>query len=130
LKRTLPLHRQLLVVLVALLVTTLPLLLANSVPTLAAAILLSGVAVSPTFITAFGLVERRVPPGVLTEGVTWVTTGIGIGMALGAFLSGWVVDAFGARSGFLVSAGAATAALSIALVGQRVLARRIAPVEA
>jgi MFS family permease len=76
------------------------------------------------------LVERRVPPGVLTEGVTWVTTGIGIGMALGAFLSGWVVDAFGARSGFLVSAGAATAALSIALVGQRVLARAIAPVEA
>ncbi len=109
---------------------TLPLHLANSVPTLSAAILLSGVAVSPTFITAFGLVERRVPPGVLTEGVTWVTTGVGIGMALGAFLSGWVVDAFGARSGFLVSAGAATAALSIALVGQRILARGIAPAEA
>jgi predicted MFS family arabinose efflux permease len=130
LKLTLPLHRQLLVVLVALLITTLPLLLANSVPTLAAAILLSGVAVSPTFITAFGLVERRVPPEVLTEGVTWVTTGIGIGMALGAFLSGWVVDAFGARSGFLVSAGAATAALSIALLGQRILAHDITPAEA
>jgi predicted MFS family arabinose efflux permease len=51
-------------------------------------------------------------------------------MALGAFLSGWVVDAFGARSGFLVSAGAATAALSIAVIGQRVLARGIAPAEA
>jgi predicted MFS family arabinose efflux permease len=62
--------------------------------------------------------------------VTWVTTGIGIGMALGAFLSGWVVDAFGARSGFLVSGGAATAALSIAVIGQRVLARGIAPAEA
>jgi MFS family permease len=89
-----------------------------------------GVVIGALKVTRPLLVERRVPPGVLTEGVTWVTTGIGIGMALGAFLSGWVVDAFGARSGFLVSAGAATAALSIALVGQRVLARAIAPVEA
>jgi MFS family permease len=64
------------------------------------------VAISPTFITAFGLIERRVPAAVLTEGVTWVMTGIGIGMALGAFVAGWVVDtlgpramAFGCRSG-------------------------------
>jgi hypothetical protein len=117
-----PLHRQLLAALAVLLVTTLPLLLAGSVPALAGAIFLSGVAISPTFITAFGLIERRVPPEALTEGVTWVMTGIGIGMALGAFVSGWVVDAFGARSGFWVSAAAATLALSIVGLGQGVLA--------
>ena len=66
-------------------------------------IFLSGVAVSPTFITAFGLVERLVPPAVLTEAITWVGTGIGIGMASGAFMSGWVVDTFGARNGFWLS---------------------------
>jgi MFS family permease len=93
----------------------------GSVPALAGAILLSGVAISPTFITAFGLIERRVPPEVLTEGVTWVTTGIGIGMALGAFVAGGVVDAFGARSGFWVSVAAAGLALLIVALGQRVL---------
>lgn len=116
-----PLQRQLLAALAVLLVTTLPLLLAGSVPALAAAIFLSGVAISPTFITAFGLVERRVPPAVLTEGVTWVMTGIGIGMALGAFVAGWVVDTFGARSGFWVSIVMASAALAIVALGQRIL---------
>jgi MFS family permease len=116
-----PLHRQLLAALAVLLVTTLPLLLAGSVPALAAAIFLSGVAISPTFITAFGLVERRVPPEVLTEGVTWVMTGIGIGMALGAFVAGWVVDTFGARSGFWVSIVMASAALAVVTLGQRIL---------
>lgn len=116
------LHRQLLVALSVLLVTTLPLLLAATVPWLAVTIFLSGIAVSPTFITAFGLVEQRVPPAVLTEGVTWVGTGIGIGMALGAFVCGWVVDTFGARSGFWVSAAAATIAVSVIAIGQRQLA--------
>lgn len=116
-----PLHRQLLVVLIVLLLTTLPLLMVGSVSALAAAIFLSGVAVSPTFITAFGLVERRVPPEVLTEGITWVMTGIGIGMALGAFVAGWVVDHFGAQNGFWVSAAAATLALMVTALGQRVL---------
>lgn len=116
-----PLERQLLVAVGVLLVTTLPLLLVDSVPALAAAIFLSGVAVSPTFITAFGLIERRVPPGLLTEGVTWVMTGIGIGMAFGAFLSGWVVDSFGPRSGFLVSVAAASLALLLVALAQRTL---------
>jgi MFS family permease len=117
-----PLHRQLLVALVALLVTTVPLLLADTVPWLTVTIFLSGIAVSPTFITAFGLVEQRVPTEVLTEGVTWVGTGIGIGMAAGAFVSGWVVDTFGARNGFWVSVAAAAIALSIVALGQRTLA--------
>ncbi|HEY0624037.1 MFS transporter [Sphingomonas sp.] len=115
------LHRQLLVVLAILLLTTLPLLLVGSVPALAVAIFVSGVAVSPTFITAFGLVERRVPPEVLTEGVTWVMTGIGIGMALGAFVAGWVVDKFGAQNGFWVSVAAAVLALLVTALGQHAL---------
>jgi MFS family permease len=122
LKLTAPLHRQLLVAISTLLITTLPLLAADTVTSLGAAIFVSGIAVSPTFITAFGLIEQRVPPTVLTEGVTWVGTGIGVGMALGAFVAGWVVDGFGARSGFLVSVGAAIAALLIITVGQQGLA--------
>jgi MFS family permease len=117
------LQRQLLIAVGVLTLTALPLVLAgSSVVSLALAVFVSGIAISPTFITAFGLIERRVPASQLTEGVTWVMTGIGIGMALGAFATGWVVDNFGARNGFWVSVAAAgTAALIIAL-GQRVLA--------
>jgi MFS family permease len=121
-----PLQRQLLLALAVLLLTTAPLLMADTVVTLAATIFLSGVAISPTFITAFGLIERRVPAEALTEGVTWVMTGIGIGMALGAFVSGWVVDAFGPRNGFWVSVASAGFAFLIVALGQRVLGERAA----
>ncbi|MBY5364438.1 MFS transporter [Rhizobium leguminosarum] len=116
------LHRQLLVAVAILALTSLPLLVAgSSVTLLAIAVFVSGIAISPTFITAFGLIERRVPESVLTEGVTWVMTGIGIGMALGAFVSGWVVDAYGSQSGFWVSAAAGTATVLIIALGQRIL---------
>ena len=57
-------------------------------------------------------------------------TGIGIGMALGAFASGWVVDTFGARNGFWLSVGGATAALAIVALGQRCLAETRAGLDA
>jgi MFS family permease len=116
------LQRQLLIAVGVLAVTAIPLLFATgSVAALAIAVFFSGIAVSPTFITAFGLIERLVPESMLTEGVTWVMTGIGIGMAFGAFATGWVVDTYGPANGFWVSvvAGAA-AALTVAL-GQRAL---------
>ncbi len=118
-----PLQRQLLIAVSVLALTTLPLLVAGaSVSWLAAAVFFSGVAISPTFITAFGLIERLVPESMLTEGVTWVMTGIGIGMALGAFATGWVVDHFGAQSGFWVSVVAVAATVLTVALGQRTLA--------
>ena len=117
------LHQQLLIAVTVLAVSALPLLVASSsVPVLAIAVFFSGVAISPTFITAFGLIERRVPESMLTEGVTWVMTGIGIGMALGAFLTGWVVDNFGAPNGFWVSVAAGVATVAIVALGQSSLA--------
>jgi MFS family permease len=117
-----PLQRQLAIAVAIIALTTLPLLVADTVPLLALAVFASGVAISPTFITAFGLIERRVPEAMLTEGVTWVMTGIGIGMALGAFAAGWVVDNFGAQNGFWVSVVAGTVALLTVLLGQKSLA--------
>ncbi|PSJ62523.1 MFS transporter [Kumtagia ephedrae] len=116
------LQRQLAIAVAIIALTTLPLLVADTVLLLALAVFVSGVAISPTFITAFGLIERRVPEAMLTEGVTWVMTGIGIGMALGAFAAGWVVDNFGAQNGFWVSVVAGTISLLTVLLGQRTLA--------
>ncbi|HSX74616.1 MAG TPA: MFS transporter [Shinella sp.] len=116
------LHKQLMIAVAVLALTALPLPFAGTVPLLAFAVFVSGIAISPTFITAFGLVERRVPSAMLTEGVTWVTTGIGIGMALGAFVAGWAVDTFGAQNGFWVSVAAGLGAALTIGIGQRVLA--------
>lgn len=117
-----PLQRQLLIAVSVLALTALPLLVANtSVALLAFAVFLSGVAISPIFITSFGLIERRVPESMLTEGVTWVMTGIGIGMALGAFVSGWMIDNFGPDNGFWVSVAASLSTVAIIALGQRSL---------
>jgi MFS family permease len=118
-----PLHRQLLIAVGVIALTSVPLLVAgSSVTLLAVAVFASGIAISPTFITAFGLIERRVPESMLTEGVTWVTTGIGIGMALGAFATGWVIDNFGGQNGFWVSVAAGVITVTITALGQRNLA--------
>ncbi|MGE0284615.1 MAG: MFS transporter, partial [Rhizobiaceae bacterium] len=57
-----PLQRQLAIAIGVIALTQAPLLFAGAtVPLLAVAIFVSGIAISPTFITAFGLIERRVP---------------------------------------------------------------------
>lgn len=121
--RTMPLQRQLAIATAVVAGTGLLPLLGHTVPTLALTVFLSGLAISPVFITAFGLIERRAPASMLTEGITWAVVGIGIGMALGAFVAGWVVDVYGARSGFYVGIAAGAAALSTVLLAQGALAR-------
>jgi MFS family permease len=115
------LERQLAIALTILAITAIPLLFADTLPLLAAAIFFSGIAISPTFITAFGLIEQRVPAAMLTEGITWVMTGIGIGMALGSFSAGWIIDVHGPANGFWVSVIASALALLTVLLGQKVL---------
>jgi predicted MFS family arabinose efflux permease len=116
-----PLSRQFLVFIAVVTLTTIPPLLVSSIPALALAFFLAGGAISPTFITAFGLIERLVPSSQLTEGITWGMTGIGIGMAIGSIASGYVIDAFGAQSGFWVSVAAGVVAIATALIGNRTL---------
>lgn len=102
--------------------TTLPLLIVDTLVTLAFVLFLSGAAVSPTIIAAMGLIERIVPPAKLTEGITWAMTGIGTGMALGVSVSGWVIDAHGASAGFWISIAGGVLALSLMLAGYRAMA--------
>lgn len=122
-----PLQRQFAIAVAVIALTTVPLLFADTVALLAITVFISGMAVSPTFITAFGLIERRVPEAMLTEGITWVMTGIGIGMALGAFVAGWVVDVYGSRNGFWVSVVAGTASFLTVLFGQNSLSGTRSP---
>ncbi len=87
-------------------------MLANTPVALAACLFGSGVAIAPTLIATVALVEETVPASRLTEGMTWLTTGILIGVAPGAALCGALVDAYGASTAFaLPVAGGALAAV-------------------
>ena len=121
-----PLPRMLVVGVCVTAVTILPLLVVDDLATLAVAVFVAGLSISPTMIIVISLVERLVPAARLTEGMTWTTTGIGIGVAAGSSLSGAIVDHAGPRAGFGVAVGAAALAAAVAVGGHRVL-RRTAP---
>lgn len=80
-------------------------LAATSIPALAAAAFVVGLGIAPTLINAFGLVERIVAPGALTEGMAWLLTGLNLGYGAGAALVGGIADHHGARTAFLVAVG-------------------------
>jgi len=100
---------------VATAVTTLPLLLASNIFGLSVAVFVAGLFFSPTLIVAMALIERIVPPAKLTEGLTWLVTGLSIGVAMGAAGAGVLVDAFGARSGFWLAIAAGAVVLGSAI---------------
>lgn len=100
-------------------VSMIPLQLAGSLPFLAVALFVAGLSVAPTMVTTMALVEAHVPRTKLTEGMTWTSTGLAVGVALGSSAAGWVVDAAGARAGYAVPAAAGTAAAVVALLGYR-----------
>ncbi|MQA83653.1 MAG: MFS transporter [Streptosporangiales bacterium] len=97
----------------------LPLVLMPNVPALAVVIFLGGIAISPTLIPGFGLIERLVPPHARNEGFAWVTTAIGVGLAAGAPIAGRVVDAAGGRPAFLVPVAAGLLAALVGVMASR-----------
>jgi MFS family permease len=104
-------------------VSMIPLLLVGNLPFLAVALFVAGLSIAPTMITTMALVEEHVPRAQLTEGMTWVSTGLAVGVALGSSVAGWVIDAAGARAGYGVPAVAGAVAVAVGFLGYRRLSR-------
>ncbi|MFC4500169.1 MULTISPECIES: MFS transporter [Streptomyces] len=104
-------------------VSMIPLLLVGNLPFLAVALFLAGLAIAPTMITTMSLIEEHVPRAQLTEGMTWISTGLAVGVALGSSVAGWVIDAAGARAGYGVPAVAGAVAAVVGFLGYRRLSR-------
>jgi MFS family permease len=96
--------------------------LAPGLGPLALVVFFSGLTISPTLIAAFGLVERQALPGRRTEGMTWLSSAISVGVAGGSAAAGQIVDAAGARWGYVFAAGCGAAAVVIVVTGLRRLA--------
>jgi MFS family permease len=92
--------------------------------TLVPVIYLSGLAIAPTLIAGFSLVQAQARPGRGTEALTWLSTGIAVGVATGSSVVGFIVDAHGARWGYAFAAGCGAASAAIALAGLRRLRAR------
>ncbi|SDD48598.1 MFS transporter [Streptomyces prasinopilosus] len=107
----------------AMAVSMIPLLLVGNLPFLAVALFVAGLAIAPTMITTMSLIEEHVPRAQLTEGMTWVSTGLAVGVALGSAASGWVIDAAGARAGYGVPAVSGAVAVVVGFLGYRRLKR-------
>ncbi|MBV7264241.1 MFS transporter [Photobacterium sp. WH77] len=104
---------------------TLPLFYVYDIATLSASVFAAGIFFAPTMIIAMGLVESIVPSSKLTEGLTWMITGLGIGVAMGAAVAGWVIDEFGVKAGFMVTIASGMTVLLIAIACYRLLQRRM-----
>jgi len=114
LKPALPLGRLLLCCCAATAASSAFIALAPNVFWLAAVMLLSGLSFAPTLIVAMEMVEKAVPRARLTESLTWLVTGILLGVAGGASLCGLAIDAYGARAGLSLTLAAGACALLIA----------------
>ena len=125
---TLP--RQVLVLSGILTVALVPAVLVPSIPTLMVATFVAGVLVAPALISAFALTERLVPARLLTESLTWATSGLTVGFAAGTAVAGIVVDAHSPSVAFALSVGCALAATLVVAVGQVALVRSVRPPEA
>ncbi|MEV6424800.1 MFS transporter [Streptomyces sp. NPDC051662] len=114
-----PPARRWLVGICAMALSMIPLQLAGNLPFLAVALFVAGLSVAPTMVTTMALVEAHVPRTKLTEGMTWTSTGLAVGVALGSSAAGWVVDAAGAEAGYGVPVAAGAAAAVVAFLGYR-----------
>ncbi|KUO12594.1 MFS transporter [Streptomyces sp. DSM 15324] len=104
-------------------VSMIPLLLVGNLPFLAVALFAAGLAIAPTMITTMSLIEEHVPRAQLTEGMTWISTGLAVGVALGSSIAGWVIDAAGAQAGYGVPAVSGAVAVAVGFLGYRRLGR-------
>ncbi|KUM85140.1 MULTISPECIES: MFS transporter [Streptomyces] len=107
----------------AMAVSMIPLLLVGNLPFLAVALFVAGLSIAPTMITTMSLIEQHVPRAQLTEGMTWISTGLAVGVALGSSVAGWVIDAAGARAGYGVPAVSGAVAVAVGFLGYRRLKR-------
>jgi predicted MFS family arabinose efflux permease len=114
-----PLHRRFLITLAGMVLGVAPLWALPGVPALFAVIFFSGLAIAPTLIGGFTLIERKMPRGLLTEGMSLLSTAIGIGLAVGPPAAGRLIDARGAHWGYLFALACGTAALAAGLLGAR-----------
>ena len=87
--------------------------------TLTCCIYLCGLTIAPTLIAGFSLLEAQAKPGRRTEAMSWLSSGIGVGLAVGSSVVGFIIDAHGPRAGYVFAAACGAASAVTCLLGLR-----------
>jgi MFS family permease len=87
--------------------------------TLTCGIYLCGLTIAPTLIAGFSLLEAQAKPGRRTEAMAWLSSGIGVGLAAGSSVVGFILDAHGPRAGYAFAAACGVASAATCLLGLR-----------
>ncbi len=112
-----PLHRRFLITLAGMIAGVAPIWALPSVPVLFAVIFFCGLSISPTLIAGFSLIERTMPRGLLNEGMSLLSTAIGVGLAVGPPVAGRLIDARNAHWGYAFALACGIVALAAGLLG-------------
>ena len=104
--------------------------LVGSVPALAVAIFVTGSAISPTLTNVNNMVQKMVLPGQLTEGLTWLSTAMNLGISAGSAVVGTLIDRGGAHSGLWLAVGIGWAMVLVGLSIVPMLRRALRSAEA
>jgi MFS family permease len=111
-----PLRHRMVAVLALMTLLSVPLLFVQDIWLMVGCVVLAGIAVSPSLISSFTLAELLVPRAAVTEAFTWIGTSLGLGVAIGASVSGKLVDVAGANTAFVVAtvaSGLATVTVAV-----------------
>jgi MFS family permease len=87
--------------------------------TLTCVIYVCGLTIAPTLIAGFSLLEEQAKPGRSTEAMSWLSSGIGVGLAVGSSVVGFIIDAHGPRVGYAFAASCGAASAVTCLLGLR-----------
>jgi MFS family permease len=89
-----------------------------SLLTLDVSMLAAGLTISPTLIAGYGLIERQAPELRRTEAMTWLSSTISVGVAIGSATAGHLVDSGGPRPGYLFAASCGLLAVGVCVLGR------------
>ena len=82
-------------------------------------IFLCGMTIAPSLIAGYSLLESTARPGRATEAMSWLSTGISVGVACGSTAVGFVLDGLGPRWGYAFAAACGVTAALIYLASLR-----------
>jgi MFS family permease len=109
-----PLARRLVIAAAGMFVLEVPALVVTDLRGLAVVMFVAGSATAPMLITAMTLSQKLVPLGLVTEAIAVATTGILIGISIGAAVGGWAVENLGAQQSYVVPVVAGLVAVVLA----------------
>lgn len=78
---------------------------------------IAGLAIAPTLMTGYAILERQAPEHRRTEAMAWLSSTISVGVAFGSAVAGHIIDAHGARWGFGYAACCGVVGVLICVAG-------------